>query len=59
MLQLHPSFNVKALEALVTLVVVDLAINEVKEEVAAPKATSTDKGKAIVPTEGPRTSSSW
>lgn len=35
MLQLHPNFNMKDLEGLVRPEVVDQAIDEVKEEVAA------------------------
>lgn len=37
-LQLHPNFNIKALEAFVTPKVVGRAINEVEEKVASLKA---------------------
>lgn len=40
MLQLHPNFYMKALEVLVTLEVVDEAVDKVKEKVAATRRTA-------------------
>lgn len=47
LLQLDFNFNIKALEALVTLEVVDFAIIEVEEEVATRQKEATNEGKVV------------
>lgn len=46
LLQLVPEFNIQALEALITLKVVDLAITEVKDKVATGLEEATNGGVA-------------
>lgn len=50
--QLHPNFNTKALEALVTPTVVNQAIDEVEEKVAAPEAASASGGEVTTSAGG-------
>lgn len=57
MLQFHPDFNIRSLEAFVTPKVIDKAVVEVKEEVAATaqgltlKATDASGGNTTTETE--------
>lgn len=46
LLQLNPNFNTKALEALITLRVMDSAIVEVEEEVAVRREDAIDREEA-------------